>query len=246
MFHDRYTTKWVEWALTWMSLAAASSFTIAATDVGSAGSASESTPGPTRVWTMQDGPQVPSDASLRSGTLSFTGHATIGAFVGTTTVVHGAVHTDAGIESARGWVEAPVATLRTGNDHRDRDMYASMELDRFPTIRFDLTGVGLEPTGARPDSARGNLNGRLTIHAVSRDVSIPATLVFIGDAIDVAGEFPLDLADYRIGGLTRFFGALRMQRNIEVSLRLRFQSTQHASAGERDVRRRPTRYHAHN
>jgi len=225
MFRDSYTTKWVEWAaLTWMSMAAASSFTIAAADVA-VGSASPSTPGPRNVWTMQDGPQVPQDASLRSGILSFTGHATLGAFVGTTTVVHGAVHSDAGIESAHGWVEAPAATLRTGNDHRDRDMRASMEADRFPTIRFDLTGVGLEPTGARPDSARGNLNGRLTIHGVSRDVSIPATLVFIGDAIEVAGEFPLDLADYRIGGLTRFFGAVRMQRNIEVSLRLRFQST---------------------
>ena len=39
----------------------------------------------------------------------------------------------------KGWVEAPVKTLDTDNDRRDRDLNKSMESDKFPTIRFELT-----------------------------------------------------------------------------------------------------------
>ena len=78
------------------------------------------------------------------------------------------------------------------------------------------------------------LHGRLTIHGIVHEVSLPATLAVNGGAIDVTGGFPLDLADYRIGGLTRFLGALRMQRNIEVTFHLRFEATPHAVARERE------------
>ena len=160
---------------------------------------------------------------LRSGTLSFTGHSTLGTFVGTTSLVNGAVSRDADLESARGWVEAPVASLVTGNDRRDRDLRATMEVDKYPKMRFDLAHVTVEMLGATIDTVRIQLHGRLTIHGVTRDVSIPARLFAAGDTVDVIGGFPIDLADYQIGGLTRFFGALRMQRNIEVNLRLRFE-----------------------
>ena len=174
------------------------------------------------------------DAVLQSGTLSFTGHATLGTFVGTTTAVRGAVNGSADVTTAHGWVEASVATLATGNDHRDRDMRASMEVDKYPTMRFDLTGVAVESAGPPPDTVHAQLHGRLTIHGVTQDVAIPATIVFIGGATDLTGGFPLDLADYHIGGLTRLLGTLRMQRNIEVSFRLHFEATSHTTAGELD------------
>jgi uncharacterized membrane protein len=41
--------------------------------------------------------------------------------------------------------------------------------------------------------------------------------------------WPLDLADYRIGGLTKMFGLLRMQRRIEVRVDLRFVSGRNAA-----------------
>lgn len=174
------------------------------------------------------------DAIVRSGTLSFTGHATLGTFIGTTTKVSGVLNGSADIANAHGFVEAPVATLATGNDHRDRDLRASMEVDKHPTMRFDLTAVSVESRGAPADTIPATLRGRLTIHGVARDVAIPASLVMTGNTIDVAGEFSLDLADYRIGGLTRFLGTLRMQRNVEVSFRLRFEATTHVTPGIRE------------
>ena len=171
------------------------------------------------------------DAVLRSGTLSFTAHATVGDFVGTTTAVTGGVTGNADLANTRGWVEAPVATLVTGNALRDRDLRATMEVRKYPTIRFYLAGVTVAPTEAPADTLRVVLRGSLTIHGVMREVSVPAALVTVGDTIDVSGSFPLDLTAYRIEGLTRFLGALRVQKDIEVRFRLRFEAAPPTTSG---------------
>ena len=191
-------------------------------------------PGPARALTVKGAPWPVPDAILRSGTLSFTGHSTVGTFVGTTTAVSGAIEGSPDVVGTRGRVEAPVASLSTSNDRRDRDLRATMEVDKYPTMRFDLASVTLDSPGVPPDTVRTTLHGRLTIHGVTRDVTIPAALVVNSGAIDVTGGFPLDLVDYRIGGLTRFLGALRMQRNIEVTFRLRFEATPDAMARARE------------
>ena len=163
-------------------------------------------------------------ALLQSGTLSFTGHSTFGDFVGTTTAVSGGLIGSADVASARGWVEAPVASLSTRNSRRDGDLRSTMEVEKYPTMRFDLAGFTANTAAAPPEPVAGTLRGTLTIHGVTRDVAIPATLVAAADSIDATGAFPLDLADYHITGLTRLFGTLRMQRNIEVRFHVRFQA----------------------
>jgi polyisoprenoid-binding protein YceI len=165
------------------------------------------------------------NAVLRSGTLSFTGHSTLGDFVGTTTAVSGGVTGNAELANARGWVEAPVTTLSTGNGLRDRDLRTTMDVAKYPTMRFELAGVTVESTGAPSETVTGALRGALTIHGVTRDVAIPATLIAAADTIDVSGAFPVDLTDYGIGGLTKLFGTLRVRRNIEVRFRVRFEAT---------------------
>jgi len=170
------------------------------------------------------------NAVLRSGTLSFTGHSTLGDFVGTTTAVSGGVTGNAELANARGWVEAPIATLSTGNGLRDRDLRATMDVAKHPTMRFELAGVAVESSAAAPDTVTGTLRGALTIHGVTRDVAIPATLIAAADTIDVSGAFAVDLADYKVDGLTRLFGTLRVRRNIDVRFHVRFQATPHTQS----------------
>jgi polyisoprenoid-binding protein YceI len=160
-------------------------------------------------------------ASLHSGTLSFVGHATVGDFVGSTSQVSGAF--SGTIAGVYGWVEAPVASLVTQNDRRDRDLRASMEVDRYPTMRFDLdsTVIASSSDDAR-DTVEVLLHGRLTIHGVTRVVELPAAVSRRGDTVQVNAAFPLDVTDYRIGGLKKLFGILRMRRQIEVRVDLRF------------------------
>jgi polyisoprenoid-binding protein YceI len=157
---------------------------------------------------------------LASGTLSFDGHATVGDFTGTTTTVAGEMTGGESLAAVRGWVEAPVKTLDTGDGKRDKDLNKSMESNKYPTMRFELTGV--TPVGARADTAAVRLQGKLTLHGVTRDVTLSGRAWKEGDALRLRSDFPLDLGDYEIGGLTKMLGMLRMQEGIEVHVDLTF------------------------
>jgi polyisoprenoid-binding protein YceI len=158
--------------------------------------------------------------TLTSGTLSFDGHATIGDFVGTTDSVSGQMTGGGDLSAVRGWVEAPVRTLKTGDRRRDKDLNKSMESSKYPTMRFELTGA--TPGGGTADSLAATLHGNLTIHGVTRKVDLPGMLVFQGPLLRVRSEFPLNLKDYRIGGLSKMLGMLKMSEKIEVQVDLRF------------------------
>jgi polyisoprenoid-binding protein YceI len=168
------------------------------------------------------------NGTLRRGTLSFDGRATAGNFTGTTSTVTGAMY-GGGLSEVRGWVEAPVRTLATGNQRRDRDLNKSMESGKYPTIRFELIGV------AAPHTARDSMNvvlhGRFIIHGQTRDARVPATVVFHHEGIRVRGETTLNLKDYRIGGLSKALGMLKMDEEIVVHLDLMFGSDSSPEAG---------------
>jgi polyisoprenoid-binding protein YceI len=165
-----------------------------------------------------DGP-IPA-ARVASGTLSFDGHATVGDFTGTTTEVTGEMSGGPALEDVRGWVEAPVRTLVTGDRKRDRDLNKSMESDKYPAIRFELTGV--RRTGGTADSIAAVLAGTMLIHGESRSVTLPAELRVVDQGIRVRSDFPLNLKDYAIGGLSKMLGMLKMGEDIEVHIDLTF------------------------
>jgi polyisoprenoid-binding protein YceI len=162
--------------------------------------------------------QVPT-GTVRAGTLSFDARATAGDFTGTTSTMSGEM-TGGELTSVRGWVEAPVRTLVTGNDRRDRDLNKSMETSKYPTMRFDLDGVA--PSGIRGDTLEVRLQGRFTIHGVTREAVLPASVIITADAVRVQATTMLNLKDYKIGGLSRAFGMLRMHEEIRVHVDLTF------------------------
>lgn len=160
------------------------------------------------------------DGELKEGVLSFDGRATMGDFVGTTSTVTGRMTAGSDLSTVRGWVEAPVNTLKTGNGRRDRDLNKSMESDKFPTMRFDLGGV--VPGVSRGDTTAVTLSGALTIHGVKRDVTMPATVLSQAGAIRLRSSFPLNLTDYEIGGLSKMLGLLKMHPDIVVHVDVLF------------------------
>lgn len=166
-------------------------------------------------------------ARVLSGTLSFDGRASVGDFVGVTDSVSGEVTGGRELSDLRGWVEMPVRTLKTGDRKRDRDLNKSMESDKYPTIRFELAGV--TPHDGRPDSLGVTLHGAFVIHGVTRRVDLPAVLLFRGSRARVRSDFPLNLKDYRIGGLSRLLGMLRMYEDIVVHVDLLFGLESHSS-----------------
>jgi polyisoprenoid-binding protein YceI len=160
------------------------------------------------------------NAVVAEGKLSFDGRANVGDFTGTTTAVRGELAGGEDITLVRGWVEAPVSTLVTGNGKRDRDLNRSMESDKYPAIRFELSGVTRRNESG--DTTQVDLQGRFLIHGVEREVTIPAVVVLADDVIRLRADTPLDLKDYRIGGLSKAFGVLRMYHDILVHIDVTF------------------------
>jgi polyisoprenoid-binding protein YceI len=167
---------------------------------------------------LAQGP-IPS-GPIREGTLSFDGHATTGDFIGTTTTVSGEMTGGAELASVRGWVEAPVKTLVTGNGKRDKDLNKSMESEKYPAIRYDLAAV--VPGKVRGDTVTVTLHGYFLIHGVKQQAAIPATVLLFPDGVRVRGETPLNLKTYKIGGLSKMLGMLKMHEEIMVHLDLTF------------------------
>lgn len=155
-----------------------------------------------------------------SGVLRFDANATLGRFSGTSSALTGALIGGPALEEVRGWVELPVDSLRTGNGTRDRDMRKSLEAARFPTIRFDLDE--LRPSPMQGDSMVATLAGRFTIHGVSRSVAVPAQITWVPEGIRLEASISMDVRDYRVGGLSRMLGTLRMQPDIVVHINLLF------------------------
>jgi polyisoprenoid-binding protein YceI len=154
------------------------------------------------------------------GTLSFDGHSTLGAFTGTTATVQGEIHGGPELTAIRGSVEAPVATLKTANDHRDRDLRSSMETDKFPTMKYEVTGVTPGPVVG--DIQQVTLDGAFTVHGVTRPEQLTARLYRAPGTVRITTSLQMNLKDYRIGGLTKMLGVLRMDEMIEVHVDVTF------------------------
>jgi polyisoprenoid-binding protein YceI len=160
-----------------------------------------------------------SNGRLSSGSLSFDGHATVGDFTGRTETVTGQVRGASELSGVHGWVEAPVQSLKTGDGKRDKDLNKSMESDKYPNLRFDLSEIVVKPGSGESVVLRGVLK----IHGVSRPAELPATLSIHGTNADVRSDFPLNLKDYQIGGLSKMLGMLKMDEHIQVHVNLVFQ-----------------------
>ena len=159
------------------------------------------------------------DADVRRATLSFDGKSSLGDFTGLTSTVRGQMVGGPTLAAITGWVEAPVATLKTGNNRRDRDLVKTMEAAIFPNIRFELSGVAVD--WERGDSAGVLLKGRFVIHGVSRPELVKAMVVRSADGIHLRADLPMNLLDYKVTNLKRFL-VLRMQPDIVVHIDVMF------------------------
>ena len=162
------------------------------------------------------------DGPLSHGTLAFDANATLGAFTGLTSTVSGHLTGASDLSGVRGWVESPTMSLTTNNGHRDRDMASSLEIPKYPTIRFDLDSV--TPGGARGDSIPVTLHGRFTIHGQTRAANVPGWAWLRPNRSRFRGALPINVKDYGVGGLSKMLGVLKMDQMITVRIDVEFGS----------------------
>lgn len=169
------------------------------------------------------GAQAISDGLLAGGGLSFSAQATLGDFIGTTHTATGKLIGAPRLNGVHGWVEAPAKSLTTLNDHRDRDMASSLEVEKYSTIRFDLDSVvASEPFG---DSTAVVLIGKFTLHGQTHAASVSGFAKISSSLVKFRGAIPLNVKDFGIGGLSKMFGLLKMKETIIVSIDIWFTQT---------------------
>lgn len=162
---------------------------------------------------------IPASTAV-TGHLSYDGHGTFGGFVGATDSVLGRLNAAPDLAHVSGYVAAHAGTLKTGNGKRDRDQWSSLQVDSFPFIRYDVDSVTVGAVHA--DTQLVTLHGRFEIHGVTREVELPSRLLLAATSAHLLADTPLDLRDHRIGGLTKFFGALKMDPHITVHIDVTF------------------------
>jgi len=74
-----------------------------------------------------------------------------------------------------------------------------MESDKFPKADFkgNITNVS-EINFGKDGSYKTQVTGKLTIHGVANEVTVPGTIVVNGNTIQLKATFPVKLADYKI------------------------------------------------
>jgi polyisoprenoid-binding protein YceI len=96
-------------------------------------------------------------------------------------------------------VTIEAATLTTGHPERDADMHRDfLEVERFPTIEFRVDQLLVPQPVANAASWDLVLQGKLTVHGITRDVKVPTTVSVADERITARGRIHLDMRDYSI------------------------------------------------
>jgi polyisoprenoid-binding protein YceI len=97
-------------------------------------------------------------------------------------------------------VTVDMTTLVSDDDRRDNQLrMRGPETDAFPTATFELTEpIEVAQTPAAGETFRADATGDLTIHGVTREVTVPIEGRWTGDRIEVAVSFDVALTDYGI------------------------------------------------
>lgn len=92
-----------------------------------------------------------------------------------------------------------LTTITTNESRRDDKVQSALETGRFPTATFRLTSpldVGAGAAGGGPVEVAAK--GDLTVHGVTKAVTLPVQAKLVGDTIVVIGSLDLTFSDYGV------------------------------------------------
>src|SRR4051794_12501726 len=85
--------------------------------------------------------------------------------------------------------------------------------DQYPDITYQSTSVTAKSLGGGRYDVK--INGNLTLHGVTRPVTIPATVTLNGSTLRAVGEFSIDRDDYKVKATSAFHGMVRVDDDIK-------------------------------
>jgi polyisoprenoid-binding protein YceI len=86
-----------------------------------------------------------------------------------------------------------------GRDVTQRDGVVSRQLDvqQFPTATF-TSASALVPAGFGSGQVAVSVTGSLTVHGVTKDVTVKAKAQQIGNRVEIAGSISVNMADFQV------------------------------------------------
>ena len=85
--------------------------------------------------------------------------------------------------------------------------------DQYPDITLQSTNVTAKPSGAGRYEVK--IDGNLTLHGVTKRVTIPAVVTLNGDNLRAVGEFSIDRDDFKVKATSAFHGLVRVDDDVK-------------------------------
>src|SRR5215213_1195989 len=85
--------------------------------------------------------------------------------------------------------------------------------DQYPEIIFQSTSVTVK--NSTTDRYEVKIDGDLTLHGVTRRITIPAVVTLSGNNLRAIGDFSIDRDDYKVKATSAFHGMVRVKNNIK-------------------------------
>lgn len=85
--------------------------------------------------------------------------------------------------------------------------------DQYPDIVFQSTSVTVKKSAA--DRHEVKIDGDLTLHGVTRRITIPAVVTLSGNNLRAVGEFSIDRDDYKVKATSAFHGMVRVSGTVK-------------------------------
>ena len=86
--------------------------------------------------------------------------------------------------------------------------------DQYPDITFQSTNV-TAAKATTPGSYEVKIDGDLTLHGVTKRISIPATVTLEGDRLRAVGKFGIERNDYNVKATSAFHGLVRVDDDVK-------------------------------
>ena len=85
--------------------------------------------------------------------------------------------------------------------------------DQYPDITFQSTNVSVKASGAGPYEVQ--IDGNLTLHGLTRRVTIPTVVTLSGDTLRAVGKFSIDRDDFKVKATSAFHGLVRVDDDVK-------------------------------
>jgi len=118
------------------------------------------------------------------------------------------------------------ASLSVQNDISDKDLREIerlmkeevLETAKFPEIVYETTSISVSKMADMLCSA--TLNGKLTMHGVTRNQTIVVRVALLGSMLRASGDFSLEQTDYNIKLVSVAGGALKLKDELKFSFEM--------------------------